>query len=478
MSNKSLSYRPDIDGLRALAVLAVVIFHINKGWLPGGFVGVDIFFVISGFLITGILKREQDKSIFSFANFYMRRIRRILPAALTTILITLIVGIFVLLPSDLKELGKSSLASVFSVANIYFWLFLDTGYFADSSETVPLLHMWSLGVEEQFYLIWPAIMLLTYKFGGRRLLIFVAAALAIVSFVIGEHFILTDQSFAYYMLPSRAGELLFGAILFLVIESVRRRPPRWAAECIGLIGLLLIVWSLVFLSEVEGFPGFRSVIPTLGAGLIIASGSFGGGVVTRLLSVRAAVAIGLVSFSLYLWHWPVMAFYRYLYGQHIDVSQFLACAAAIFALAIISYHLIEKPFRSSDKNRQLKNLYTPTSAVTVSVIAILLIINGGFMSANQENAFTAQEKKLRLFTSGAFAFKYNCQYNFFKDVRFDDDRCILGNANAVPDMIMIGDSHSAHYTGYMKEIASVRSAPFTTRQCPRAHPPTDILKNM
>lgn len=224
MSNKSLSYRPDIDGLRALAVLAVVIFHINKGWLPGGFVGVDIFFVISGFLITGILKREQDKSIFSFANFYMRRIRRILPAALTTILITLIVGIFVLLPSDLKELGKSSLASVFSVANIYFWLFLDTGYFADSSETVPLLHMWSLGVEEQFYLIWPAIMLLTYKFGGRRLLIFVAAALAIVSFVIGEHFILTDQSFAYYMLPSRAGELLFGAILFLVIESVRRRP--------------------------------------------------------------------------------------------------------------------------------------------------------------------------------------------------------------------------------------------------------------
>ncbi|WP_060514305.1 acyltransferase family protein [Pseudomonas sp. NBRC 111132] len=165
MQGKHLAYRPDIDGLRALAVLAVVIFHFNKEWLPGGFVGVDIFFVISGYLITGIIIRQVLSGNFLFSDFYIRRIRRIVPATLFVTLCTLIFGALFMLPEDVKSLSKSAIAATFSLANVYFWKFLDTSYFAASSDTIPLLHLWSLGVEEQFYLIWPALLLILFKIG-------------------------------------------------------------------------------------------------------------------------------------------------------------------------------------------------------------------------------------------------------------------------------------------------------------------------
>ncbi|MEG0859555.1 MAG: acyltransferase family protein [Pseudomonas sp.] len=459
MHNKNLSYRPDIDGLRALAVLAVVIFHINKDWLPGGFVGVDIFFVISGFLITGIIKREQDKGIFRFTNFYMRRARRILPAALTTIFVTLMVGVFVLLPKDLIDLGKSSIASVLSAANIYFWLALDTSYFADSSETVPLLHMWSLGVEEQFYLIWPALMIAIYKLKGSKGVAITSLFIAATCFLISEYTISADYSFSYYMLPSRAGELLIGAILFLIIDSRKPQFNVIQSNALGLSGLALLGGSLLFISEDGGsFPGVLSAVPSIGAALIIAGGH-GRSLVSRLLSARPLVAIGLISFSLYLWHWPVMAFYRYLYGSPSDPSQYIACVSAMVALSLVSYHFVEKKFRAENSSFNVKMIYTPLVAAAISAVSITLIYSNGFISESQKQNFTAQENQLSQYTAAAFSAKFNCQYNFTKDVKFNDPRCVLGDSSKTPDLIMIGDSHSAHYTGYMREAAKLRSAP-------------------
>lgn len=450
MSSKSLIYRPDIDGLRALAVLAVVIFHFNKQWLPGGFVGVDIFFVISGFLITGIVHRQAAKKEFSFTEFYSRRIRRILPAAFAVTLATLLFGTLFMLPSDVQALSKSAIASVLSVANIYFWLFLDTNYFAASSDTVPLLHMWSLGVEEQFYLIWPGLMLLSYKLGGRKLLLSVASVLAITSFIVGEYFITRDHSFAYYMLPSRAGELLFGGMLFLIIDRLQRSPPRWVAEATGLTGLALIAWSLAFLSETGGFPGLRSIIPTLGAGLMIASGNFGGGVVTRSLSVRPVVAIGLVSFSLYLWHWPVLAFYRYAYGD-LELTGTLICAALLVMFTLLSYFCVEKPFRfqtSSFKNKALP------SAIAVSILGFsaLSITQGGIISSISPDNYAQKIKENTELTNNALSLPYVCQSNF-KPEFFDSEKCLIGTRDDSPSVLVFGDSNAAHYVGYLDVIS-------------------------
>lgn len=322
MHNNNFSYRPDIDGLRALAVLAVVIYHFNKQWLPGGFVGVDIFFVISGYLITGIIYSKGTN--FSFADFYGRRVRRILPAAIFVTAVTLIAGSFLLMPVDVKALSGSAIASALSGANIYYWLFLDTSYFAASSDTVPLLHMWSLGVEEQFYLIWPALMIIAMRLGGKRLLVGAAVLIAAASFAVSEYYVSRDPSFAYYMLPSRAGELLVGALLFLWQDS-RRTLTTGAANVAGAVGLLMVGYSLALLSETGGFPGIRSIIPAVGTALLIASGINQGSVLARALTNPLFRYIGLRSFSLYLWHWPVLAFYRYAYGEPSLVGG-LACA--------------------------------------------------------------------------------------------------------------------------------------------------------
>lgn len=208
-------YRADIDGLRALAVLSVVVFHFNNSWLPGGFIGVDIFFVISGYLITGNIYRGIQSNNFSFFDFYSKRIRRIIPAASFVILVTLVAGHFILIPDDLRDLSISALASQLSVANIYFTYFFNSSYFAPDAELQPLLHFWSLGVEEQFYMFWPVMLLFFIRWMTVNFLILSALVIAIASFLFAEMMLSTQPMFAYYMLPARAGQLLFGAVCFL-----------------------------------------------------------------------------------------------------------------------------------------------------------------------------------------------------------------------------------------------------------------------
>lgn len=452
MQGKHLAYRPDIDGLRALAVLAVVIFHFNKKWLPGGFVGVDIFFVISGFLITGIVARQVAAGTFSFADFYMRRVRRILPAALFTTLTTLVFGSVFMLPDDAKALSLSAVASTISAANIYFWKFLDTSYFASSSDTVPLLHMWSLGVEEQFYLIWPALLLLTLKFGGRTTTVVVAAIIAAASFWYGESKLAADPTFSYYMLPSRAGELLIGGIAFFGSEAFKGRVSHLYAQAMAVAGALLLAWSLAFVRETEGFPGFISVVPAVGAALVMAAGSFGKTLVGSILAIRPMVAIGLVSFSLYLWHWPVLAFYRYAFGEPNAMGN-LACLAIMVTLTMVSYYLIEVPFRG---NKGWKfTLAIPTSVAAALSLAGALYISNGMLSPITPDGYQEALAANRSASAPAASAPYVCQ-GTFKAYLFTAEKCVFGDTTKPPTAFLIGDSNAAHFAGYLNEIAKTQ----------------------
>jgi len=278
--------------------LAVTLFHFNKQWLPGGFIAVDVFFVISGYRITGIIY-GQGKG-FSFGVFYGRRVRRILPAATFVIIVILLVGSFMMLPTDVKALSESAIGATLSAPNTCFWLYLNPGFFAASYDTVPLFHMWSLGVEEQFYMMWPALMIIAMKIGGKSLLVATSVTLAIASFGVSEYFLILDQSFADYMLPSRAGELLVGALLFLWQDS--RQISSKAADAAALVGSILVVGALILLDQKNGFPGIHSVIPSVGAALLILAGTNQFSPVSKFFGDSVATYIGLRSFSLYLWH--------------------------------------------------------------------------------------------------------------------------------------------------------------------------------
>lgn len=448
MHNKNLSYRPDIDGLRAVAVLAVVVYHLNKLWIPGGFAGVDIFFVISGFLITGIVHRQSANGTFSFSEFYLRRVRRIFPAAFLVTFVTLVFGAAFMLPEDFSGLAKSALAATISAANVYFWLYLDTSYFAASSDTVPLLHLWSLGVEEQFYLVWPALMIIAFKIGGRRLVIITASALAIASFAISEAYVSKAPTFAYYMLPSRAGELLAGGLLFFLTDAFKGSVSRVIREIASALGLILIVWSMIFLDEKKGFPGFISLVPTLGAVLIIFAGAYGGSIVGRILSIRPMVAVGLISFSLYLWHWPVLAFYRYAYGEP-GAMGIVGCSAIMIACALLAYRLVEKPMRTAGEKKGVKTGAILTAgllliAVSANPLILQKIVSGG----------DQQEQAMKMQATPPADMPYVCQgFGNQAEALMNDDRCVIGPKGQKPKILMVGDSTSSHFVGVFKQIA-------------------------
>ena len=365
-------YRPDVDGLRAVAVLAVVIFHFNENWLPGGFAGVDIFFVISGFLITRNIAVEYASGSFSISrDSTADRIKRILPALSVVVFVTLIAGIFILTPSDLIELSQSAIASLLFVANVFFYQTLDTSYFADGSNTLPLLHIWSLGVEEQFYAVWPFLLgLMLLRLRGARL---VATLLLVVlaSFLFAQLLLPEDPAGAYYRLTPRIGELLAGAIACFLLLQFKWRGQAISRNLLGLLGLAAVAFSLFFITEDGGYPGFRAAPVTLGVSLLLFAGGLGGHWVRAVLAIGPLVWVGLISYSLYLWHWPVLAFTRYAFGD-LSVESGIVATAVIFLLSIASYYLVEK--RTRFVSWQLGRVFATFFAVpTVLVIASELL---------------------------------------------------------------------------------------------------------
>ena len=353
-----MTYRPDIDGLRAVAVIAVILFHLNANWLPGGFLGVDIFFVISGYLIGGILYRELSTGTFSLKRFYLRRMRRILPAFFAVVVFTLIVGAQLMVPgSDEWNTARSSAKwSVFFGGN--FFSALNTDYFAPTVEVQPLNHLWSLAVEEQFYFIYPLILWAIMGIIKRilppasssltRCVNVVLTALAIASFALAFLPIsLHGTALVSYYLPHlRFGELLIGAILAVAVAQGNLQPSAKTATFVGSLSILVLIACLVlpFPNTTPWFPGFAAALPCIASAGIIYAGArpywF-----ASALSHRAVVFVGKISYSLYLWHWPLLAFAHYALGRELSNTVLAATALLIVLLSLASYHLIEQPLR-------------------------------------------------------------------------------------------------------------------------------------
>ena len=364
MTNKN--YRPDVDGLRAVAVLAVVLFHAFPTQMPGGFIGVDIFFVISGYLISGIIFSEQASGQFSFSNFYSRRIRRIFPALLLVLISCAVAGWWVLLTDEYAQLGKHMAASAGFVQNWILWH--ESGYFDQAADLKPLLHLWSLGIEEQFYVFWPLILWVLHKNKLNSLL--VAALLLVASLVLCVVTTQTSLTAAFYSPFTRFWEFLLGALL--AWHALNRRQTstslvfaKWS-QALSVLGVLLIVAALLLLDRNRDFPGAWALLPAIGASLIIYAGPHA--FVNRFfLANRLMVFGGLISYPLYLWHWPLLSFGRILVNQPLGVESRVLILLASVVLAWLTYRLVVQPIRT----RYFKN-----NVIVGLLVALMLAVGG------------------------------------------------------------------------------------------------------
>ena len=340
-------YRPEVDGLRAISVLGVVFFHAGSPGFSGGFVGVDVFFVISGFLITRILIGENQNGDFSFLRFYERRVRRILPALYVVLAASLAAALYLMLPNALVDFTRSLMATLLFGSNIYFWRWTD--YFAPDAGLEPLLHTWSLGVEEQYYVIFPLLLLMLWRLRICPPIIFIAVG-TFASLVLSEVLWRIDPTANFYLLPSRAWQLGLGSLgAFLSFRSggLPLQVRRWVAESIAATGLGMVVGSIVLMDAGTPTPSLEGAIPTLGALLVLLFATKGT-LTARVLSLPPMVGIGLVSYSAYLWHQPLFAFARLANLDRAGLGAIISLVliAVTFLLAWATLVLIERPFRN------------------------------------------------------------------------------------------------------------------------------------
>lgn len=435
---KANKYIPEIDGLRAIAVLGVILFHMNLSFIPGGFIGVDVFFVISGFLITGLIKSSIHNGNFSFAEFYVRRARRLIPAAACTVLVSFAISFLLLSSEHFKSAAASSISALLSVSNIWFWL--ESGYFDASTLTKPLLHTWTLSVEEQFYLIWP--MALVFLLSARSK--FVAPLMLFFAGVVSLYFawawIRLDPTSPFFLMPFRIYEFAIGALL---VWAPRSRIGNGPKELILALGLALIAGTMLTFTENTPFPSYTALIPCLGAAAVIyASDAKHLG---WLLRNRAMTWAGERSYSLYLTHWPVIVFYTYYIFSQPTAFDLIAIGLIILITAELQFRYIEMPFRLGRASRS--NVSNKKFAFYLSVPACLLVSLGAM-------AYVQDGWAWRISTVN----KTDSEYTQSIDLRRNDWHKSListySNAQDVgsrePDArsaLIIGDSHAAHIRG-------------------------------
>ena len=441
-ASTSQAYRPDIDGLRAVAVLLVVAYHVRTRFTPGGFIGVDVFFVISGFLITSILMRELDGSRFSIQGFYVRRIRRIGPALIAVVIGTSIFAFVLLLPSELKDYARSLLAALGFASNFYFWS--QTGYFKPEALTMPLLHTWSLAVEEQFYIIFPAFLALLYRY-ARRSTLYILLILAAASFALSARQAFSDPSAAFYWPTARAWELVSGSLL--VFGRLPGMKYPLLRNTTAAVGLILIIFSATIYTKSTPFPGVAALAPCMGAVFIVGSGSAGKTIVGRMLSLRPLVFIGLISYSLYLWHWPVIVFQSMgLNLSGITASQQKAFTFALsILLATISWRFIELPFRRNQGTvvpATAFRLAAFAASVPAAAACLFLVLNGvpsRFpVGATAVASYLEDAGEVARNRTGLCLLTETYTYQ-----NFDQAAC-LSASKKLPNYLILGDSHAAH----------------------------------
>jgi peptidoglycan/LPS O-acetylase OafA/YrhL len=442
-----MRYRPDVDGLRAIAVLSVVMFHFAREWLAGGYLGVDIFFVLSGYLITRIIHKEIVDGHFTMSGFYERRIRRIAPALLFMLAVASAIALFVLLPADLEGYGKGLLATLAFVANIYSWR--DTDYFARAAEDKPLLHMWSLGVEEQFYIAFPLILAFVVRRWPRLALPLVAAMTAasfllnIVALKVGA------ANPAFYLFPTRAWELGCGAVVALALPVDPQLPRSSRTQSIASgVALLAIAFALVHPAPVWAFLP-DSVLAVVGTAILLQTGNSMSTPVTRLLSLKPLVWVGLISYSLYLWHWPVIVFARYFLVRDLTYSEVLAAFAMMVGIGWVSYRFVEKPFRARGFPVGRLYLLSGGGALVLATVGVILIRLDGLPQRLSSEAATI---------NAAVGTNFRCPVSEL--VPFGASRACLLNLESRQlrdaELVLLGNSHAQMYAPVVQDILSER----------------------
>lgn len=437
------AYRRDIDGLRAVAVLAVVIYHLAHDWLPGGYLGVDIFFVISGYLITGIIWREVSTGGFSVRRFYERRLRRIAPALLAMLLLVTVVSAVILLPIDLIGFARSLFATLTFVSNVYFWR--DTDYFSRAAAEKPLLHTWSLGIEEQFYILFPLLLMATAHF-RRSWTPWVIVAVTLASLAANVFALRIGAGLpAFYLLPTRAWELGAGSLLVFV----RSPGQRLVAESLALAGAVLVALALT--TSQSWLPG---IVPAAaaavgGSGLLILTGSRT--LVGRGLGLRGPVFVGLISYSLYLWHWPVIVLAQYWLVRPLTAIETALLIVPILVLAILSWRYVERPFRDRTLTTASLVKFSAGGTMLAAAAASALIVGNGL-----PGRLNPQAARI----NAAAGTNYRCPISDY--LAFGASRgCKLALPSGDParaDAVLLGNSHAQMYAPLVADILAAHGA--------------------
>lgn len=486
-------FRPDIEGLRAIAILAVLAYHAQLPWISGGFVGVDVFFVISGFLITGLLLREVAASgRIDLPAFYARRARRLLPAALVVIAVTVLASAFILSSVQFPSVAGDGAAAALYVSNYRFALSA-TDYFAAEGAPSPLLHYWSLGVEEQFYLFWPLLIVLGARFLKVRRLWILVSAIGIASLIASIVMTNVEAPWAFYSLPTRAWQLALGALVALGVLALPRHWPAHVATALGVVGLLLVAVSVVLISDATPFPGLAALAPTVGTALLIIAGERSSGLVSRALATPIPRFFGRISYSLYLWHWPLLILVPLALDRDGGRLRIVLAAASI-VVAWLSTTFIERPFRTGWATRHTSRWTLGAAAALSLVVAASAVTAGGNLATTpdepplptlsprtekpelppavvsgplpgdlQPSLLAALEDKASVMVDG-------CRAGFPQSQPRD---CIYGNADAATTVVLFGDSHAAMWLPAIERVAFDRDWRIVALIKP-ACPPADV----
>jgi len=440
-------YRADIDGLRAVAILSVILFHANPSYIPGGFVGVDVFFVISGFLITKLIASSIEQGSFSLVAFYNRRIRRIFPAYIVVALVTLIVASYLMIPNDYIFYTTSLAASWGFAANIFFSM-LSWGYFGQRTEEFPLLHAWSLSVEEQFYFIFPILLILFYRY-ARKFIVPLLFILCMVFVMVSES--KTGEAKSYFLLSSRAHELIIGALTCFFSEKIRTQN-RIRSTCLAVVGSTLLLGALFLFDRHTSFPGIHSLYPCIGTALIILAGN-SVNPVSRILKTRPMVLTGLISYSLYLWHWPIFSFLHY---RRISITFMTGTAAILlaFLLAGLTWKFIERPVRFAKKvsfKRTLAWIYLAPAVAFMTVGLYSYVTEGAPLR------FPSETRELISSYSFQRDLGRKCSIRSEDYRKIDTDylveNCAFGDMTQdQAQVLLIGDSHADHFKPFVDEL--------------------------
>ncbi len=438
-----MNYRADIDGLRAVAVVPVILFHAGFEIFSGGYVGVDVFFVISGYLITTIFLNELDQDRFSIVKFYERRVRRILPALLLVIACTIPFAWIWMLPTEFTSYADSIIHTLFFLSNVFFYNAED--YFAPAAELQPMLHTWSLAVEEQYYIFAPLVAAYFWRFGTATFAK-ISVAIGLASLIFCVVLINIDPSFTFYMPFTRVWELQVGALCALI----QFKKPQGANSALGLLGLTLVVAPIILFDASTPFPSLYTLMPVLGVALIIL---FGGPSTpaTTILSMRPFVWIGLVSYSAYLWHQPLFAFARIRSVDEPTQTLMGILAVASLMLAFLSWRFVEQPFRSRPEPllADYRSLFGTAlaSIVAITLLSLLVINQKGFNSRAMAKENSEIERRL---TNHHKNYRI-CAKNDMEDQNFKDS-CIFGSGE--PSLMLFGDSFAMHLFEAFKQSAT------------------------